>query len=395
MKGHDEIFMTLLSRKRLENASLFSDGTAWVRVDNLLVTSLCDFAACWRGYRVAETVILDALEEAIGTRDSAVSGRVLLRLVALQESLSAQQKSLQDIDFDGFFVKLLAACDRATRLGLAQHWCGQIDPPKQALIVLALDPDPALATYVIHKAKSLTENDLLHIAQRGTAVQWHALADRTDLSALVVDFLMVFADSDTRTRLKSNPSAPWSEPAANLFNRENKVPIPTVKTVCLRTNPPETAKQSPEQSLSGGPLSLFPRRDALLLATRLALHSLERPGPMKPMLPALLTHDLAQGHHARLLARLALATHLPAEAVLRCYSSGEARYFATLLWALDLPKGVFERLMALKQHNFPLQAADQLPHLLDHPLTPQQARQALVFFNHGNPKGAQAPAALR
>jgi hypothetical protein len=46
MKGHDEIFMTLLSRKRLENASLFSDGTAWVRVDNLLVTSLCDFAAC-------------------------------------------------------------------------------------------------------------------------------------------------------------------------------------------------------------------------------------------------------------------------------------------------------------------------------------------------------------
>jgi len=70
--------------------------------DNLLVTSLCDFAACWRGYRVAETVILDALEEAIGTRDSAVSGRVLLRLVALQESLSAQPKTIQDIDFDGF-----------------------------------------------------------------------------------------------------------------------------------------------------------------------------------------------------------------------------------------------------------------------------------------------------
>lgn len=344
---------------------------------------------------MAERVILDALEEAIGTRHSAVPGRVLLRLVALQESLSAHQKSLQDIDFDGFFVKLLAACDGGTRRGLAQHWCGQNTPPKQALIVLALDRDPALATYVIHTAKSLTENDLLYIAERGTPVQWHALAERADLSALVVDFLMIFADSATRTRLKSNPFAAWSAPAENLFNRANKAPIPPLKTVCSQTNPPETAKKSPEPSLSNGPLSLFPRRDALLLATRLALHHLAQKQGVREMLPALLTRDLAEGHHARLLARLALAALLPAETVVRSYTSNEARYFATLLWALDLPQEVFDRLMVLKQHNFPLQAPDLVQHLLDHPLTPQQARQALLFLSRGDQKGAQAPAALR
>jgi len=143
----------------------------------------------------------------------------------------------------------LRPCDKA---GAGPALVRANRPPKQALIVLALDPDPALATYVIHKAKSLTENDLLHIAQRGTAVQWHALADRTDLSALVVDFLMVFADSETRTRLKSNPSAPWSEPAANLFNRENKVPIPTVKTVCSRTNRPRRPNNRPNKAYPEG-----------------------------------------------------------------------------------------------------------------------------------------------
>ena len=390
MKGHDEIFMYLLSRKNPEKASVFSNQIPKRRVDNLLVTSLCDFAGWLGGTKVAGTAILDALEQAIGTRNSAVSGRVLLRLVALHESLSEQQNTVQDIDFDGFFVKLLAASDRGTRMGLAQHWCGQKNPPKQALILLALDPDPSVATFVINSSKSLTENDLLQIAQRGTPTQWHALADRVDLTAIIVDFLMIFADSETRKRIKTNPFAHWSPPAENLFNRQKNLSVESENRVFSEIEPRQIDEKTPEKTLF--PERLFPRRDALVLATRLALHTLDRPAPHAGLLPALLTNDLAQNHHARLLARLALAANLSAEAVVRSYTAKDARYFATILWALDIPKLLFDRLFGIKQQAFPLHTSENPAFLLEKPLTPEQARQALVFFSRADQRAQPTPA---
>ena len=343
---------------------------------------------------MAGTVILDALEQAISTRNRMVSGRVLVRLVALHESLSPQASIVQHIDFDGFFVKLLAACDRGTRMGLAQHWCGQNTPPKQALILLALDSDPSIAAFVINTTKSLTENDLLQIAQRGAPPQWHALADRPDLSAIVVDFLMIFADSETRERIKANRFAHWSPPAENLFKWQKNPPVPPKNSVFSRKNPLKIggigAESGVASSDSHNPL---PRRDALELATRLALHMLDRPPPHARLLPALVTKDLAQNHHARLLARLALAANLSAEAVVRSFTAKDARYFATLLWALEIPKLLFDRLFALKLQAFPLHSSISPAFLLECPLSPVQARQALLFFNRGDSRAKADPAA--
>ena len=327
---------------------------------------------------MASTVILDELEQAVRVQNSVVSGRVLRRLVALHDSLPPDIKTVQDIDFDSFFVKLLTVSDRGTRMGLAQHWCGQKNPPKQALILLALDPDPHVATLVINSAKSLTENDLLQIAQRGTSHQWHALADRPDLTAIIVDFMMVFADSETRARIKANPFAHWSPPAENLFNRQKNRLKASGKPVFSQTDPCEKTGSTAEKSYF--PNRLFPRRDALVLATRLALHMLDRPTPPTNLLPALMTKDLAQNHHPRLLARLALATNLSAEAVVRSYTATDARYFATILWALDIPKLLFDRLFEVKQQAFPLDPPENPPSCLINPLTPAQAKQALVFF---------------
>jgi hypothetical protein len=326
---------------------------------------------------VANTNIFNALDDAIRRQDSAVSGRVLLRLVALHDSLSEHQNALQDIDFDGFFVKLLAACDRPTRLRLARHWCGQDSPPRQALILLALDRDPTLSTFVINSCKSLTENDLLKIAQHGSSPHWLALADRTDLPAIVVDFLMIFADTKTRQRIKTNQNVHWSPPAENLFNRQK--------------NPPISGKNGPRTSRNSGEKAVFPaypgnrdplpRRDALVLAVRLALHMPDQPTPSGKLLPALLTKDLARGHHARLLARLAMATHLSAEAVVRYFTATDARYFATILWALDLPQPLFERLFNVKQQAFPVEHIETLKVLSDNPLAVAQAQQALAFLS--------------
>ena len=349
---------------------------------------------------MAAGVVLDELERAIRTRDAGVPGRVLMRLVALHDSLDSPQNTLQDIDFDGFFVKLLTACDRGTRMRLAQHWCGQKNPPRQAMLLLALDRDPAIATFVINSAKSLTNNDLLEIAQRGTSTQWHALADRPALSAILVDFLMVFADEETRNRIKSNPFAHWSDPADSLFNRPNRPsiretmpPIPeTIDGIYPETIPQKTLfRDKTPYSETSAPDSAGPRRAALELATRLALHMLDRPSPQPALLAALLTKDLARGHHARLLARLALAANISAEAVMRGFSANDSRAFATILWALGVPQILFERLMALKNEAFPQRGSQQAETSSEPqypPLTAEQARQALQFLTRADQKTA-------
>lgn len=308
------------------------------------------------------SVVLDELELTLRTRDRAVPGRVLLRLVALYDSLSATQKSDQAIDFDGFFIRLLNACDRTTRLLLAQHWSEQTDPPRQALRQLAFDRDPAIAALVITSAKSLTEQDLSDIARLGDPTQRQALADR------------LTACSDHADRHRNSGKTPQ--------NSETNSPVRETKGAEQALSPVEqshvpTGLDCPEQT----PLSAAcPRYNALNLATRLALHLLDRPSPEPALLAALLTQDLAQEHQARLLARLALATNLPTEAVTRSFTTSEARYFATLLWALDLPEILCERLMAFKAESFPLTYPDALKTLSDHRLTQAQARQALQFF---------------
>jgi hypothetical protein len=286
----------------------------------------------------------------------------LLRLVALYDSLSTAQKSDQAIDFDGFFVKLLKACDRTTRLLLAQHWSEQADPPRQALRQLAFDRDPAIAALVITSAKALTEQDLADIARLGDPTQRQALAHR--LAACV--------DRGDRHRHSGTPPQ----------NSETNSPVRETRGAEQAASPVEqshvpTGLDCPEQT----PLSdACPRYNALNLATRLALHLLDRPAPEPALLAALLTQDLAQEHQARLLARLALATNLPTEAVTRSFTTSEARYFATLLWALDLPEILVDRLMAFKSESFPLKNPETLSALSDQRLTPAQARQALQFF---------------
>ena len=312
------------------------------------------------------SVVLDELELTLRTRDRAVPGRVLLRLVALYDSLSAAQKSDQAIDFDGFFVRLLKACDRTTRLLLAQHWSAQTDPPRQALRQLAFDRDPAIAALVITSANSLTELDLSDIARQGGPTQRQALADR------LADRLPPCADRADKHRNSGTPPR----------NSETNSPVRATQGAEQAASPVEqshvpTGVDCSEQT----PLSAAcPRYTALHLATRLALHLLDRPAPEPALLAALLTQDLAQDHQARLLARLALATNLPTEAVTRSFTTSEARYFATLLWALDLPEILVDRLMAFKAESFPLTYPDALKTLSDHRLTQAQARQALQFF---------------
>jgi hypothetical protein len=351
---------------------------------------------------VTGTAVLDALEQAMQACDAGVPGRVLLRLVALHDSLDAPEKTSQSIDFDSFFVKLLGAADRATRMLLAQHWGGQEAPPRQAMLLLALDRDPAIAAQLITRSKSLTDNDLLEIARRGSAPQWHALADRPALAPILVDFLMVFADEETRTRIKSNPFARWSGPADSLFNRPNRACVQTnnssLSTDINRTEGLVRSFKTVSTDIAAyphpsAPATPSPRRDALELATRLALHMLERPSPPKALLAALLTKDLARGHQARLLARLALAADLSAEGVMRGFTASDNRYFATLLWALDIPKVLFDRLIALKDAQFPPHDAHAAALLHRNPLTPAQARQALQFLTRADrPRLKQSPA---
>ena len=342
---------------------------------------------------MGSSVVLDELERAIKTRDEAVPGRVLMRLVALHESLESPQTVTEAIDFDGFFVKLLRACDRGTRMRLAQHWCGQKNPPRQAMLLLALDRDPAIATFVITSAKSLTNNDLLEIARRGSPPHWHALADRPELSAILVDFLMVFADEDTRSRIRSNPFADWSGAADSLFNRRDRPSIRETISPVLGKKPPENLSirasktARPDKTVYPDYSALsdnLPRRDALELATRLALHMLERPAPPPALLAALLTKDLSRGHHARLLARLALATNLSAEAVIRGFAASNGRFFATILWALALPPVLFDRLIAFKNEAFPPDDHEAADRLTRQALTAAQARQALQFLTRAD-----------
>ena len=348
--------------------------------DNLLVTSLCEGAASTGEFSiVASSVILDALAQAVSTQNTQVPGRVLVRLVALHESLSDPGHFNQFIDFDGFFVKLLDAADPQTRADLAQHWTFHPNPPKQALIRLALDPNPAIARSVIRYASSLSEEDWLTIAQKGQPPHWHALTERSDLPTIVVDFLMIFADSETRQRLKANHNTVWSDPAENLFNPPPRIQQPKSSSDDRRPAPRAAGEKS-DKNLDPAPV--FPRRDALLLATRLAFHS-EQPAPAATkLLPALLTRDLAQDHHARMLSRLALAAGLSPEAVVRGFTAPDLRYFITLLWALDLPQVVIDRLIETKKRLFPIHHPAHLSWLLDHPMPSEQARQALQFFNH-------------
>ena len=122
--------------------------------------------------------------------------------------------------FDAVFVRLLRGLETEARAELARRLADVPNPPSMALRALAFDASGIVAAPVLQRSTRLSEDDLVHLAERRDRPHLAALAQRATLDKRVTEILVKRADRSATLALAENGGASFSDWAqASLVRR--------------------------------------------------------------------------------------------------------------------------------------------------------------------------------
>ena len=144
-----------------------------------------------------------------------VSGvrKALVKRLADVICIPASQLTPQERHMAGdVLVELLRDADKDIRANVAKRLVMLNEAPRTILMILAKDHID-VASHILENSKSLTDSDLIHIAQKVRTEHRKMIALRRTVSDAVVDVLVQFLEEDVVTTLLKNKGANFSEKA--------------------------------------------------------------------------------------------------------------------------------------------------------------------------------------
>ena len=139
--------------------------------------------------------------------------RQLAKRLADVICIPASQLTPQERHMAGdILVELLRSTDIDLREGVAKRLVMLNEAPRTILIILAKD-DIRVARHILEECESLTDSDLIQIAQKVSSAHRKMIAQRRKLSDSVVDVCVQFLEEDVVETLLKNKGANFSETA--------------------------------------------------------------------------------------------------------------------------------------------------------------------------------------
>ncbi|WP_416878634.1 DUF2336 domain-containing protein [Litorimonas sp.] len=177
------------------------------------------------------------LQEVVSKPDEGNTRRQLAKRLADVICIPASQLTPQERHMAGdVLVELLRDADIDVRESVAKRLVMLNEAPRTILVILAKD-DIRVAKHILENSLSLTDSDLIQVAQKVSAVHRKVIAQRRKLSDSVVDALVQFLEEDVVETLLKNTGAEFSEtalqriltisrshnPYVNLLNRREEL----------------------------------------------------------------------------------------------------------------------------------------------------------------------------
>ena len=130
-------------------------------------------------------------------------------------------------------VELLRDADVDLRESVAKRLVMLNEAPRTILVILAKD-DIRVARHVLEESKSLTDSDLIQIAQKVSGKHRKMIAKRRKVSDAVVDALVQFLEEDVVETLLKNKGANFSETALQRILTVSRSHLPYVDLLVKR-----------------------------------------------------------------------------------------------------------------------------------------------------------------
>lgn len=148
----------------------------------------------------------------VDTDDKAVRRQLAKRLADVI-CIPASQLTPQERHMAGdVLVELLRSADEDIRESVAKRLVMLNEAPRTILVILAKD-NIRIARHILEESKSLTDSDLIQIAQKVSGEHRAVIAKRRKVTDAVVDSLVEFLEEDVVEALLKNKGAEFSETA--------------------------------------------------------------------------------------------------------------------------------------------------------------------------------------
>ena len=155
---------------------------------------------------------------ALAKEPSSARRRELLREITdLFFSVSGPHGPEEMALFDGVLTQLSNEMEEVVRAELAGRFADAAIAPADLVLNLANDDAIAVAGPMLAGARSMSEADLLHVAQTRGQEHLRAISGRPDLSEVVSDTVVDRGDDETLGVLLRNADAPLSRHAAEVM----------------------------------------------------------------------------------------------------------------------------------------------------------------------------------
>lgn len=154
-----------------------------------------------------------ALQEIVSKPEENNTRRQLAKRLADVICIPASQLTPQERHMAGdVLVELLRDADIDVRESVAKRLVMLNEAPRTILVILAKD-DIRVAKHILENSLSLTDSDLIQVAQKVSTEHRKVIAQRRKLSDSVVDALVQFLEEDVVETLLKNTGAEFSETA--------------------------------------------------------------------------------------------------------------------------------------------------------------------------------------
>ena len=139
--------------------------------------------------------------------------RLLAKRLSDVICIPASQLTPQERHMAGdVLVELLRDADIELREGVAKRLVMLNEAPRTILVMLAKD-DIQVARHILEESESLTDSDLIQIANKVTGAHRRKMAERRKVSDAVVDAIVQYLEEDVVETLLANKGASFSETA--------------------------------------------------------------------------------------------------------------------------------------------------------------------------------------
>lgn len=201
--------------------------------------------------------IIGEVEAAAALMDTDRRREVVRKITVLFTDQADRLTGDQVCAFDAVIIRLLRGLETEARAELARCLAEVPNAPSMVIRALAFDASGAVAAPVLQRSSRLSEDDLVHLAERRDRLHLAALAQRATLGKRVTEILVKRADRTAMLSLAENDGASISDWAqASLVRRA--VSDPRLRAALERRNdisPPhrrqlsEVAEQQAERLL--------------------------------------------------------------------------------------------------------------------------------------------------